>query len=260
MYLNLLLHIKELTILTKLSVAFITHFGSLVLHVFQGNFVSATVSAHNLWPIICKENVHLSNYIIEACVYFCEYYYLATGMTVMPSVSEAEMDRAVHTHCYLGNGNQRRCILPETHHWLLPNLKKKTAIRNLVSVHVISLICGTFLLVIRSWKHFWTLSFVHLVLGEIVSISDGFANHYCNKFFIQILEMPATSNQPRDHIILISARIPWECVFFCVCFNNLAWSKKWKMFSLMQKNLHLSHHIFTSYLPISMWIIITIYI
>lgn len=137
MHFNLSLHIQELTILAKLTVALITHFGSSVLHVFQGNFVPATVSAHNLWPIRCKESFHLGNYAIESIEFvFLWVYsnYLATGMAVMPSVSEAEMDGAVHTHCYLGNGDQRWCILPETHAWLLANLKRKTAVR---------MICGT---------------------------------------------------------------------------------------------------------------------
>lgn len=50
-------------ILAQFSVTMITHFGTSVLHVFEGKFVPATISANNL----------------------------ATGMAVMPSVREAEM-------------------------------------------------------------------------------------------------------------------------------------------------------------------------
>lgn len=34
--------------LTQLSVTMITHFGTSVLHIFQGEFVPATISAENL--------------------------------------------------------------------------------------------------------------------------------------------------------------------------------------------------------------------
>jgi len=56
---------------------------------------------------------------MEISMFLCMHLYLATGMAVMSSVCEAEMCGTVHANSHLGNRQQGRSVLTETHLWAL---------------------------------------------------------------------------------------------------------------------------------------------